>query len=208
MAVNGVRMFRYALIAEATVNLASVFPMLVDPGYILSWLVETPEHITPAACSLVQWVGCVVAGLTVPLILAVPHTPEAPIIRKVTYQMYAAAEMALGTAIGMQYLKGDSGLKTEALWSSMTTMAALVAVRVYFLVINPATWRARRTRRKCSNAHAWVLRFVDLLRFVFFAEMARSHAGMSLRARADTLPPIVLYYVVVCRILTYNASGQ
>ena len=148
MAVNGARSFRYALIAEATVNLASVFPMLVDPGYILSWLVESPEHITPAACSLVQWVACIVAGLTVPLILAIPHTPDAPVIRKVTYQMYAAAEMALGTAIGLQYLKGDSGLKTEALWSSMTTMAALVAVRVYFLVINPGYMEGQANAKK------------------------------------------------------------
>ena len=148
MAVNGVRMFRYALITEATINLASVFPMLVDPGYILSWLVESPEHITPAACSLVQWVACIVAGLTVPLILAVPHTPEAPVIRKVTYQMYAAAEMALGTAIGLQYLKGDSGLKAEALWSSMTTMAALVAVRVYFLVIKPSYMEGQANAKK------------------------------------------------------------
>ena len=47
--------------------------------------------------------------------------------------MYAAAEAALAAAMGMQYLNGDSGLKKEALWSSMTTMAALVAVRAYFL---------------------------------------------------------------------------
>lgn len=133
MATTGVRSFRYALIAEATLNLASVFPMLIDPSYIVSWLVESPEHITPAACSLAQWCGCIVAGLTVPLILAIPHTPEAPVIRKLTYQMYAAAEAALAAAMGMQYLSGDSGLTKEALWSSMTTMAALVAVRAYFL---------------------------------------------------------------------------
>lgn len=148
MAFNGVRMFRYALITEATFNLASVFPMLIDPAYILSWLVKSPEHITPAACSLVQWCGCIVAGLTVPLILGVPHTPDAPAIRKVTYQMYAAAELALGTAMGMQYLDGDSGLKSEALWSSMTTMAALVAVRMYFLVVNPSYMEGQANAKK------------------------------------------------------------
>jgi hypothetical protein len=62
-------------------------------------------------------------------------------------------------------------------------------------------------RRKCSNAHAWVLRSVDLVGFVS-AETARTHAGIFLLARTDASPPIVQYYVVVCRILTYNASGQ
>lgn len=146
--MNGVRMFRYALVAEATLNLASVVPMLIDPSYILSWLVESPEHITPASCSLVQWCGCVVAGLTVPLILSVPHTPEAPTFRKLTYQMYAAAELALGMAMGMQYLNGNSGLKSEALWSSMTTMAALVAVRAYFLVVNPNYMEGQANAKK------------------------------------------------------------
>lgn len=146
--MNGVRMFRYALIAEATLNLASVVPMLIDPSYILSWLVESPEHITPAACALVQWSGCIVAGLTVPLILSVPHTPEAPTLRKITYQTYAAAELALATAMGMQYLNGDSGLKSEALWTSGTTMAALVAVRAYFLLIKPSYMEGQANAKK------------------------------------------------------------
>jgi hypothetical protein len=150
MAMNGVRMFRYALIGEATINLASVVPMLIDPSYILSWLVESPEHITPAACALVQWCGCIVAGLTVPLILAVPHSTDAPAIRKATYQMYAAAEMALATAMGMQYLRGNSGLKTEALWSSMTTMAALVVMRAYFLVVKPSYMEGQANAKKAQ----------------------------------------------------------
>lgn len=60
-------------------------------------------------------------------------------------------------------------------------------------------------RRKCSNAHTWLLRFVDLAEFGL-AEMAWSHAGTCLLASLNTLPPIVHYYVVVCRILTYDAS--
>jgi hypothetical protein len=148
MAMNGVRMFRYALLAEAGLNLSSVFPMLIDPSYILSWLVKSPEHITPAACSLVQWCGCIVAGITVPLLLSVPHTPEAPTIRKVTYQMYAAAELALGAAMAVQYLNGDSGLKSEALWTSVTTMGALVAVRAYFLVVKPGYMEGQANAKK------------------------------------------------------------
>jgi hypothetical protein len=148
MAMNGVRMFRYALLAEAGLNLASVVPMLIDPSYILSWLVESPENVTPAACALTQWCGCIVAGLTVPLILSVPHTPEAPTIRKLTYRMYAAAEMGLATAMAVQYLNGDSGLKSEALWTSMTTMVALVAVRAYFLLVKPGYMEGQANAKK------------------------------------------------------------
>ena len=148
MAMNGVRMFRCILLAEAGLNLASVVPMFIEPDYVLSWLVESPEHITPAACALTQWCGCIVAGLTVPLILSVPHTAEAPTLRKLTYKMYAAAEMALAAAMAMQYLNGDSGLKSEALRTSMTTMGALVAVRAYFLLVRPGYMEGQANAKK------------------------------------------------------------
>ena len=69
--------------------------------------------VTPAACALTQWCGCIVAGLTVPLILSVPHTPEAPTIRKLTYRMYAAAEMGLATAMAVRQssLLGAAGIR-------------------------------------------------------------------------------------------------
>lgn len=143
-------MFRYALVAEATLNLASVVPMLVDPSYILSWLVKSPDQITPAACALVQWFGCAVTGITVPLILSVPHTPEAPALRKLTYKFFAATELALGTAFTVQYLNGDSGLKPEALWTSMTSMAAFLAIRVYFLVLKPNYMEGQANARKAQ----------------------------------------------------------
>lgn len=144
MSVNGVRMFRYALIAEAGMNLASVVPMLIDPSYILEWLVESPDQITPAACALTQWCGCIVAGLTVPIILSIPHTPEAPSHRKLLYKAFAATEVALGTAMGVQYLRGDSGLKSEALWSSMRIVGA-------FSLSDP---RIATHRTSCSYARA------------------------------------------------------
>lgn len=150
MSFNGVRMFRYALIGEATLNLASVVPMLIEPGYILSWLVKSPEQITPAACNLTQWCGCIVAGLTVPLLLSVPHGPQAPGIRRITYITYAANEAALGAAMAMQYFSGDSGLKQEALWTSMTTMAALVAVRGFFLFVRPSWMDAQVNAKKAQ----------------------------------------------------------
>lgn len=146
--MNGVRMFRYALMAEAGMNLASVVPMLIDPRYILTWLVESPAQITPAAEAIVQWCGCIVAGLTVPIILSIPHTPDAPSYRKLLYQTFAATEFALGAAMGVQYLRGDSGLKSEALWSSMTTMAALVAIRTYFLVVKPNYMEGQANAKK------------------------------------------------------------
>lgn len=137
MSVPGLRAFRYALLFEAFLNLASVVPMLIDPEHILTWLFDSPDQITPAACALTQWCGCIVAGLTVPLLLSFPNGPDAPVIRRNTYTTYAAVETAIGSLVTMQYFKGGSGLKKEALYTSMTTMAALVAFRIYVLYVKP-----------------------------------------------------------------------
>ena len=55
MSINGVRLFRYALLAESAVNIASVIPMLLAPETFLSFLVKGPNQITPATKSLTQW---------------------------------------------------------------------------------------------------------------------------------------------------------
>jgi hypothetical protein len=48
----------------------------------------------------------------------------------------------------VQYLNGDSGLKSEALWTSMTTMLALVAVRGYFLLVKPGYMEGQANAKK------------------------------------------------------------
>ncbi|KAM0717185.1 hypothetical protein Q7P37_007037 [Cladosporium fusiforme] len=137
MSVDAYQTFRFLLLAEAGLNLASVVPMFIDPEHILTWLFESPDHITPAACTLTQWCGCIITGLTVPLLLSFRNGPDAPVVRRITYTTYAAVELAIGSLVTIQYFSGGSGLKSEALWASMTTMAALVAVRIYYLFIMP-----------------------------------------------------------------------
>lgn len=148
MPIDGYRLFRYALLGEATLNLASVVPMFLEPEYILTWLFESPEHITPGACALTQWCGCIIAGLTLPLLLSFPNGKDAPVIRRNTYTTYAAVELAIGVLVTFQYFKDGSGLRSDALYTSMTTMAALVAVRMYFLFGNPEYMGEQTTEEK------------------------------------------------------------
>lgn len=148
--IDGHQAFRYALLAEAGLNLASVFPMFIDPEHVLTWLFHTPDHITPAACALTQWCGCIIAGLTLPLLLSFPNGYDAPTIRRITYATYAAIETAIGSLVTFQYMKGNSALKSEALYTSMTTMGALVAVRLYFLFIKPEYMGAQTITKKAQ----------------------------------------------------------
>lgn len=55
MSFNGVRLFRYALLAEIGANISSIIPMLLAPETVLTYLVKGPNHITPATKSLTQW---------------------------------------------------------------------------------------------------------------------------------------------------------
>jgi len=55
MSFNGVRLFRYALLGESALNIASLLPMWLYPEGVATLLFKSPEQITPAAKSLIQW---------------------------------------------------------------------------------------------------------------------------------------------------------
>lgn len=137
---NGVRLFRYALITEATMNLASAVPMILNPDYMLSFMVKGPAQITPFTRTMTQWLGGIVIGMTVPLVLSIPHVPRAPAGRRMTYTMLGACEVGLSAVMAMQYFQGaDSGLKPQALVSAMGIFGAILLERVFFLFVRP-TW--------------------------------------------------------------------
>jgi len=137
---NGVRLFRYALITESTMNLACAIPLILNPEYALSFLVKGPSQITPATCTLAQWMGGIVLGMAVPLVLSVPHVPRAAAGRRMTYTMLGACEMALSAVLAAQYLQGaDSGLKPQALVGAAGMMGVILLERGFFLFVRP-TW--------------------------------------------------------------------
>ncbi|KAL1587982.1 hypothetical protein WHR41_03324 [Cladosporium halotolerans] len=137
MSSDNTRTIRYALLIETGLNLSSVVPMLLDPSYMLRWLFKSPEDITPAACTLMQWIGCIITSLNLPLLLAVPNKTSAPALRRSVYMQYAAGEVALGAALAIQYFGGNSGMRDEALLKFMGSMAASLAVRGFFLLARP-----------------------------------------------------------------------
>lgn len=52
---TGHRIFRNALLAESTLNLTAMIPMLFTPETVLSYIVNSHSQITPLSKSLVQW---------------------------------------------------------------------------------------------------------------------------------------------------------
>ena len=55
MAFNGVRSFRYALLAESAANIGSFIPMLFFPETVASLIFKDSNQITAASKSLIQW---------------------------------------------------------------------------------------------------------------------------------------------------------
>ncbi|KAK4540513.1 hypothetical protein LTR36_009151 [Oleoguttula mirabilis] len=155
MSFNGVRLFRYAVLGEIALNLASIAPMLLLPETVLSYIVKGPNQITPATKSLTQWFGAVVIALTVPLALSYPNPrpsqggePHIPHWRRLTYMVLGAGEAALGTVMAAQYLSGDSGLTDAVLIGGTGTMGVLCAMRGFFLFVRPSWMDAQMNARK------------------------------------------------------------
>ena len=55
MSFNGVRLFRYALLAESAANTLAIVPMLLFPETVASFIFRGPNEITPGTKSLIQW---------------------------------------------------------------------------------------------------------------------------------------------------------
>jgi len=55
MSVNGVRLFRYALLFEMGANMVGIIPALFTPEAALRFMLKDPSQITPATKTLMQW---------------------------------------------------------------------------------------------------------------------------------------------------------
>lgn len=154
MSSAGNHIFRSALLIEAAANISTIFPMLLSPDYMLSWLVKGPAQITPAAKSLTQWFGAIIVLATAPLLLAYPEPASGESAnnvtarRRLTYISMVASEAALGTVTLSQYLIGDSGMTDVALLSAASMMGVLISMRAFFLFAKPQFMEAQEAMKK------------------------------------------------------------
>jgi len=61
MSFNGTRLFRYALLGEAAINIAGAIPIILNPDSMLKLLVRGPTMINPATRTLTQWFATLTA---------------------------------------------------------------------------------------------------------------------------------------------------
>ncbi|KAK3670188.1 hypothetical protein LTR78_009944 [Recurvomyces mirabilis] len=154
MSFNGVRSFRYALLFEIGANASGFVPALFMPETALSFLVKNPNMITPATTSF----GVLVAtGFTIPLILCYPNpvpsqggSEQIVAWRRLTYMMFGAGEVGLGTMMMVQWLQGDSGLSDNALLMGMLAMGAFSLMRAFFLYVRPSWMEGQVNARKAQ----------------------------------------------------------
>ncbi|KAI6796990.1 hypothetical protein KC363_g3214 [Hortaea werneckii] len=155
MTFNGTRLFRYALLGEAAINIASAIPIILNPDSMLKFLVRGPTMINPATRTLTQWFGGLTLALTVPILLSYPNphpsrgsSSDVMARRRTTYLTLGAGELALGTIMAAQYLLGDSGLTDGALLGGMGTMGGIAAMRGFFLYVRPSWMAAQGNAEK------------------------------------------------------------
>lgn len=156
MSYSGNRIFRSALLIESAANISSIFPMLINPEYTLSWVVRGPAQITPAAKALTQWIAAFLVIATVPLLLSYPESGSGESAsnvtarRRLTYTLMGAGEAALGLVTLSQYMAGDSGLTDQALLTATGMMGVFGAMRLFFLYGRPQ-WMEGQAELKKSQ---------------------------------------------------------
>lgn len=154
MTSNSNSIFRSALLVESAVNIASMFPMILNPEQPLSFLVQGPSQITPATKSLMQWFGGIIALATAPLLLSYPEPgpgQSASVVtarRRLTYAMMGVTEAALGLLTASQYLSGNSGMTNQALLTATGMMGTFLSMRVFFLYVRPELMAAKDSSKK------------------------------------------------------------
>ena len=144
MSLNDNRIFRSALLIESAINVSSMFPLILNPDYCLSFLVRGPSQITPATTSLMQWFGGMIVLATAPLLLSYPEPgsgESASVVtarRRITYMMMGTGEAALGLLTASQYMSGNSGLTDQALLTATAMMGTFSMYTVgYNICLRP-----------------------------------------------------------------------
>lgn len=154
MSSTGNRIFRSTLLIESAANISAIFPMVLYPEYVLSWLVRGPAQITPAAKSLTQLFGGILVLATAPLLLSYPEPASGESAsnvtarRRLSYLAMGATEATLGLVTLSQYLAGDSGMTDQALLTATATMVTFIGMRAFFLLAKPEFMEAQEITKK------------------------------------------------------------
>lgn len=160
MSSLGLSPFRIALLFEICGNISTLPALFIRPDFVLGMLVDGPHQITPAARTLTQVLGCIVATLTVPLILAWPN-PKAGAageqqrgLRKTAYGIQGVGEALLAPLFITHYLAGSNcGWSRLALLQGAVTMAALLSLRWVFLFWKPHLLEDRAPGKGSAKTH-------------------------------------------------------
>ncbi|TKA78062.1 hypothetical protein B0A49_03518 [Cryomyces minteri] len=132
---------RYALAIEAAANIFGGTAMVFFPSQVLSLMVTKTSFINPTTESLVQWLGALVYGLTVPVLLAIPNTRRGIESRQTVYYTLLGGE---GTLIPtfLWHMTRNSGFTYKSLVASAVVLAATCGWRLLALFKRP-DWLGR-----------------------------------------------------------------
>jgi len=140
---------RYALVTEAAFNIIGATGMMLYPSEFLSLMVTNQSQVTAASASLMQWLGGLVYGLTVPLLLCLPNTRTAIESRPTVYHTLLAGEGVLIPLLMYQASASPSfGLTWKALFVCSLNMAGPCLWRLFVLFRRPELMGRYRDVRK------------------------------------------------------------
>lgn len=150
MSFNGVRLFRYALLAECAGNFGGAAMLLLYPQTALGYFVTNTAQITPLSTSIAQWLGGITAAISVPLLLVYPNTEEGIKARRTVYWALGSIEMGIMAVMGYQGFRGDSGMTAQSLTTSILVLGSFLGWRLWCLQARPGWVDAQHNARKAQ----------------------------------------------------------
>ena len=135
---------RYAFAIEAIANIIGGTCMLLYPASLLSLAVANPVlDVNRTSTALLQWLGCLVFGLTPQLVLGLANTRSAIESRPMVYLTLLAGEGFLIPMFFWQAVSaGSSGITPRALMVCTSTLVGPVLWRLWVLLVRPE-WLGR-----------------------------------------------------------------
>lgn len=144
---------RIAFALEGVANMFSAVPMIYNPGYVysiispdktLDVLKSHPAAIMDnpdlAASLIIQWIGALIVGLTIPLALGALDNPHFAVTRKMTYYTLGAGEAFIIPMMFWQLFSGatQGAMITDGfLKAGILNLSGILAWRIFALTHKP-----------------------------------------------------------------------
>lgn len=131
---------RRAFLIESFFNFLS-FPLITNPRFCLSLLLNHPSQINPATIFWTRLFGGLVVGCFAPILLmGYPNTRTAIEIRRPVYIMLGLGEMTIIPLLLNEFFKGgkgDAALTPLGAAGAVLTLATPFVWRLYTLFVRP-----------------------------------------------------------------------